>query len=280
MGMAPLHRPARGRESLPARHRGASPRAAPAAARSRGQARGGDRRYDAHDERQEKQHQGQRRGHDDRQGRIRRRRDDQQADGGGKTEPDEGTDQRLADDDLVDVGARGAYGSQCRELVDVILGAGIKRLGDNDGAHDHARQCAREQGEPGAGAEQPEGAAAVAKLGGCEHVDIGQIRLEPATHALNLGAGCDAHEKVRRLVRRHSGEGACAIERGEDVRRGGERADAAGDGSHLHLLAADFGVRADAVDAEPVEIRPVDRDGARNAVKISSVSSVSVSIAV
>ena len=146
----------------------------------------------------------------------------------------------------------------------MILGAGIKRLGDNDGAHDHAQQRAREQGEPGAGPEQPEGAAAVAKLGGREHVDIGQVRLEPVAHALHVGAGSDAHEKVGGLVRRRSGEGACAIERGEDIRRGGERADAAGDGAHLDLLAADFGVGADPLDAEPIEIRPIDGDGAGN----------------
>src|SRR5262249_51700737 len=80
--------------------------------------------------------------------------------------------------------------------------------------------------------------------------------------AFHIGAGSNAHEKIRGLVRRQSGVAPRAIERRKDVGRGRERADAPGDSPHLHLLIADLGAGPDPTNPEPVEIRAVDRDGA------------------
>ena len=82
--------------------------------------------------------------------------------------------QRLPDDHFVDVPSRGADRAQGGEFVQVLLRARIKRLGDHDGADDHAEQGAREQRGAGAGAEQPECAAAFAKLGRGEDLDVGR----------------------------------------------------------------------------------------------------------
>ena len=122
----------------------------------------------------------------------------------------------------MDVEPRGANGAQRRELVDVVFGARIECLSDDDGADDHSEQRASEQREASAGAEQPEGAAAVAKLRGREDVDVGKFRRETTAHALHVGTRSDAHQKIRDLIRWRAGEGAPAIERCKDVRRGGE----------------------------------------------------------
>ena len=87
--------------------------------------------------------------HHDRQRRFGGRSDDDQADAGGEREADDGAEQRLADDDLVNIEARRSDGAQRREFVQVILGAGIKRLRDDDRADDDAEQRPREQGGAG-----------------------------------------------------------------------------------------------------------------------------------
>src|SRR5262252_3138439 len=84
------------------------------------------------------------------------------------------------------------------------------------------QQRACEQGEAGAGTEQPERAAAVAKLRGRENVDIREICLEPTADAFHVGAGSNAHEKIRGLVRRRSRKEPPPIERREHIWRGRE----------------------------------------------------------
>ena len=117
---------------------------------------GGDGRHDAHDDRQHEQTERQLGRHDDRQRGVGRHLHQEPADSGGDGEPDDGVDQGLPDDDLVNIAAGRTDGAQRGEFVEVILGAGIERLRDDDGADDDAEQRPREQGRAGAGAEQPE----------------------------------------------------------------------------------------------------------------------------
>ena len=55
----------------------------------------------------------------------------------------------------------------------MVLGAGIQRLRDDDGPHDHAEQGAREQGSSCPGTEQPEGTAPASKFAGREDFGFG-----------------------------------------------------------------------------------------------------------
>ena len=111
---------------------------------------------------------------DDRQRARRGRAHHGPADQRREAEADHRVEHRLPDDDLVDVAARGADGAQRRELVDVVLGAGIERLRDDHGADDDAEQCAGEQRGARAGAEQPERAAPLAEFGRRQHLDVAE----------------------------------------------------------------------------------------------------------
>ena len=127
---------------------------------------------------------GQARRDDDRQRARRRHAHHQEPDEIGQTKPDHGAQQRLADDDLVDVSAGRADGAQRGKLVQVILGAGIERLRDDHGADDDAEQRAGEQRRARAGAEQPERAAALAKFGRRQHLDVGETGQQIAADLL------------------------------------------------------------------------------------------------
>ena len=99
-----------------------------------------------------------------------------------------------------------------------------------------------------------------AELVGREHLGVGQAGRETRAHRRGVGAGREAHREIVRLAGGHAEKRAAALERGEHLRRGGERADAAGDRDDARLLIADLGGRAEPGDAELREIRAVDRD--------------------
>ena len=144
-----------------------------------------------------------------------------------------------ADDDLVDVEARRADGAQRREFGQMILGAGIKRLRDDDRADDGAQQRAAEERGAGAGAEQPESAAAVAESVGRQHFDLVQFLRQRARGPPRHPRRAQHAPEDRRLVRAASRYRSARCRAGEDIRRGGERPDAVGDRRHLDLLVAD-----------------------------------------
>src|SRR5262245_59569421 len=152
----------------------------------------------------------------------------------------------------------------------MILGAGIQGLCDDDSTHDHAEQRAREQGEAGAGVEQPERTAAITKFGRRENIDIAEIVLESTANAVHVDAWSNAHEEKRDLAGRYPGIGARPIGRSEHIGRRRERANTSGDRPYLDLLFADLGGRSEAADSEPVEIGPVDRDGAWNRERLEA----------
>ena len=133
---------------------------------------------------------------DDRQRGRRGQSHDGVADQRGDGEADDGTQQRLADDHVVDISSGRTHGAQGGELVQVLFRARIKRLGDHDGADDHAEQGAGEERGAGAGAEQPERAAAFAKLGRGQHLDIGDVSTSAAGERDR-----DRHPALRRIMR-------------------------------------------------------------------------------
>ena len=179
-------------------------------------------------------------------------------------EPDHGAEQGLADDDLMNVIAGRAHGAQGCKFVQMILGAGIKRLRHDDGADDDAEQGAREQSGAGAGIEQPEDTAAIPKLRGREDLDIGEICLQPAANPFDANVRRDPHQEIGGLARGNAGIGACPINRSEDIGRGGEGTDALGDRHHLHFLIADLGDCTQARDSQALEIALVDRHRIRD----------------
>src|ERR1700689_254506 len=142
----------------------------------------------------------------------------------------------------------------------MILGAGIERLGDDDRADDDAEQGAREKRGPGTRAEQPEGAAAAAELGGRQNLDLGEVRQQLLANGVDVLIGSHPNEQVRDLVRWYPDIALRLAERREDVGRCRERPDALGDRRHLYFLVANFGGVAVARDPEPREISAVDRD--------------------
>ncbi len=200
---------------------------------------------------------------DDRQRAVRGHAHHQEPDQIRQHEADHRAQQGLADDDLVDVAPGRADRPQGGELVEVILGAGIERLRNDHGADDDTEQGAGEQRRAGAGAEQPELAAALAEFRGCQDLDVAKARRQVAAHLLDVGAGCGAHQEIGRLGRRRAGVRARPVDVHEHIGRGGERADAVRHRRHPHRLLADFRPRPDPRDTEPLEIGPVDRDRVR-----------------
>ena len=65
----------------------------------------------------------------------------------------------------MDVAGRGAERAQRGELVEVVLGARVERLRDDDDADDDAEQRAGDERGAGPGLEQPVVEAALAELG-------------------------------------------------------------------------------------------------------------------
>ncbi len=57
---------------------------------------------------------------------------------------------------------------------------------DDDGANDDAEQGAREQGGARTGTEQPKAPAAVAKLGGCQDLNVGEVCLQLSANAVDI----------------------------------------------------------------------------------------------
>ena len=100
---------------------------------------------------------------------------------------DHGAEHRLDQDDLVDVAGRGAERAQGGELVQVVLGARVERLGDDDDADDHAEGRAGDQSRAGAGLEQPVVDAAVAELLLRQHLAILQAGDEIGPHLFEVG---------------------------------------------------------------------------------------------
>ena len=80
-------------------------------------------------------------------------------------------------------------------------------------------------------------------------------------HALDVGAGLELDQHVGDVVGRHVDQGSRAVERREDVRRHGERADALGQARDAHARGADLGGVADALDAKLRQIGLVDDHG-------------------
>ena len=106
---------------------------------------------------------------------------------------DDGAQHRLPQDHLADVARGGAERAQGGELVEVVLGAGVERLGDDDDADDDAERRTGDQRRAGAGLEQPVVEAALAELGVGEDLGVGQARLRAlcATSSMLLpGATC------------------------------------------------------------------------------------------
>jgi hypothetical protein len=104
----------------------------------------------------------------------------------------------------------------------MLLRARIECLGDHDGTDDHAEQGAGEQGGAGTGAEQPESAAAFAKLGRGKDLHIIDVRHQLPANGAAVGIGIEANDDVGRLSGRHPRVGPRPLDVHEHERRRGE----------------------------------------------------------
>src|SRR5690242_4492949 len=80
---------------------------------------------------------------------------------------------------------------------------------------------------------------------------------------IDIGIRTDPDEDIRGLAGGNAGVVARPVDVEEDEGRGGERADAVGNGSHPHRLLADFRRRSDSGHTEALEIGPIDRNRLR-----------------
>ena len=115
---------------------------------------------------------------------------------------DDRAQQRLDDNDGMNVRAGRSDRAQRRELVEMFLGIRIKSLRDDDAADNHAEQGAGDEGGARRRFRRPERAAALAKFVGRQYLGFGKRRLQSAANIFNVSASGKMEQQIGGLVRR------------------------------------------------------------------------------
>ena len=163
----------------------------------------------------------------------------------------------------MDVAGGGAECAQGGELVQVILGARIECLRDDDDADDHAERGAGDECRSGACLEQPVVDAAVTELALGQDLAIFEAVVEIGAHRLEIGIGGEANQRVACLGVGGIQKLARALQRHKHIRQRGERSDSVRDGADADAGIVDLGGVAQLVDAEVGEIGVVGGDSER-----------------
>src|SRR5674476_1002649 len=91
-------------------------------------------------------------------------------------------------DSTIDIAVRGAHRAQRSKFIEMVLGTGIERLGDNHQADNDPEDRACEKRRTRPGPDKPARAAALLKLRGSPHLGARQARLAIVAHLLELRA--------------------------------------------------------------------------------------------
>ena len=142
---------------------------------------------------------------------------------------DDGVEQRLTDNDLVNIAVGGAHRAQRGELVKMVFGAGIECLCDDDSADNDAEQRACNECRAGSCPEKPERPTLISELIRSKRLDAGNVRKNILTDLLDIGFRLQPNEKMTGKARRQSDVGPSVAKIGEYIGRRRERANAVRD---------------------------------------------------